>query len=135
MAGEKTEKRPVNEKDAKKQDNSSNESSSSSATSSVLDTLSIVTDNLETYQGRDTVITLAHYIALILADMCTFYGYKKRVSERFVNMFVQLSNCRVMLRLFDDFGAVRELYRFQKEQQAKVDTFKVIPVFHSLTWF
>lgn len=86
----------------------------------ILNTLSIITDNLETYQGRDTIITLTHYIALIVADLCTVYGYKRRVSERFVNMYVQLSNCRVMLRLFDDFGAIREYWRFRKSQQIKV---------------
>jgi hypothetical protein len=41
----------------------------------VLDTLSTITDNLETYQGRDTVITLMHYLALIAADMCTYYRW------------------------------------------------------------
>ena len=99
----------------------------SSATSYILDKLSIVTDNLETYQGRDTVITLLHYWALILADICTYYSYSKtgrkgkkvkqnknmtELGENFVNMFVQLSNCRVMLRLFDDFNAIRDIYRF-----------------------
>lgn len=34
------------------------------------------------------------------------------LGENFVNMFVQLSNCRVMLRLFDDFNAIRDIYRF-----------------------
>ena len=92
-----------------------------------MDKLSIVTDNLETYQGRDTVITLLHYIALIFADICAYYSYSKtgrggkklkrnknmtELSENFVNMFIQLSNCRVMLRLFDDFNAIRDLYRF-----------------------
>lgn len=92
-----------------------------------MDKLSIVTDNLETYQGRDTVITLTHYLALIFADICAYYSYSKtgrrgkklrqnknmtELGENFVNMFVQLSNCRVMLRLFDDFGAIRDFYRF-----------------------
>lgn len=67
-----------------------------------LDQLSIITDNLETYQGRDTVITLFHYLALIAADFCTFFslGVKHNMSDNFVNMFVQLSNCRVMLSTF-----------------------------------
>ncbi|CAF0920703.1 unnamed protein product [Brachionus calyciflorus] len=87
----------------------------------ILDKLSIVTDNLETYQGRDTVITLLHYIALIIADLCTYFkwGRKKKYGDRFVNMFVQLSNCRVMLRLFDDFNAIREYYRFYKDEKLK----------------
>jgi hypothetical protein len=95
----------------------------------VMTKLSIITDNLETYVGRDTVITLTHYLALIIADLCTYYriGAKKRkgqspFSAHFVNMFVQLSNCRVMLRLFDDFGAIRDLYRFYKSQSIKVDS-------------
>lgn len=91
----------------------------------VLGKLSVVADNLETYQGRDTLITLLHYIALILADMCTYFRWgggkkKNKMSERFVNMFVQLSNCRVMLRLLDDFGAIRDYYRFYKDENAKV---------------
>ncbi len=88
----------------------------------LLNKLSIITDNLETYQGRDTVITLLHYLALIMADICVVFkwGKKKKLGENFVNMFVQLSNCRVMLRLFDDWSAIREYYRFNKEQNEKV---------------
>ena len=88
----------------------------------ILNKLSIITDNLETYQGRDTVITLLHYLALIAADLCTYFrwGRKKKFSDHFVNMFVQLSNCRVMLRLFDDFNCIREYYRFYKDETAQV---------------
>jgi hypothetical protein len=102
------------------------EESKSKSENVILNKLSIVTDNLETYQGRDTVITLFHYIALILADLCTYFriggkSKKKNMSHLFVNMFVQLSNCRVMLRLFDDFSAIREYYRFFKDEKAKVN--------------
>jgi hypothetical protein len=94
----------------------------------LLNKLSVVADNMETYQGRDTLITFMHYIALVLADICCFFriGRKagKRMSERFVNAFVQLSNCRVMLRLLDDFGAIRDFYRFYKDENAKVFTFE-----------
>jgi hypothetical protein len=51
-------------KDAKKEESSV-----------VLDTLSTITDNLETYQGRDTLITLMHYLALIAADKCNYYRW------------------------------------------------------------
>lgn len=109
-----------------KEDEAKKESGTTSGRGSwVLDKLSVVADNLETYQGRDTLITLLHYIALILADMCTYFRWgggkkKNKMSERFVNMFVQLSNCRVMLRLLDDFGAIRDYYRFYKDENAKV---------------
>ena len=94
-----------------------------------------MTDNLETYQGRDTMITLFHYFALIFADICAYYSYSKtgrsgkkikrnknmtELGENFVNMFVQLSNCRVMLRLFDDFNAIRDIYRFFSKKAEKV---------------
>ena len=98
---------------------------SASGETGLLSKLSIVADNLETYQGRDTLITLFHYIALILADLFVFFklgGKKnsKRMSEHLVNLFVQLSNCRVMLRLLDDFGAIRDFYRFYKDEGSKV---------------
>jgi hypothetical protein len=90
----------------------------------ILNKLSITATNLETYQARDTLITFMHWIALICADICCYFriGRKggKVMSKRFVNMFVQLSNCRVMLRLLDDFGAVRDYYRFFKDENAKV---------------
>ena len=91
--------------------------------SQLLTTLSIVTDNLETYQGRDTLLALLHYWALIVADMCVvvnWSGTGNEMGERFLNMFLQLNNCRVMLRLFDDFGAIREYYRFHKANDMKV---------------
>lgn len=88
----------------------------------ILTKLSIITDNLETYQGRDTVITLLHYIALIIADLCTYFrwGRRNKISKLFINMFIQLSSCRVMLRIFDDFSAIREYYRFYKNEKLKV---------------
>jgi len=83
--------------------------------SPILNQLSIITDNLETYQGRDTCITAMHWTALVIADLCTFLGYDS-MGEKFVKMFLTLSACRVMLRLFDDSNAIREYYRFTKEQ-------------------
>ena len=94
----------------------------------VLNKLSVVADNLETYQGRDTLVTLLHYLALIVADACAFFRLGRRprkTSVRFVNMFVQLSNCRVMLRLFDSFGAIRDYYRFITDDQIKVSVAKL----------
>lgn len=93
----------------------------------ILTKLSIITDNLETYQGRDTVITLLHYVALIIADLCTYFrwGRKKKISKLFINMFIQLSSCRVMLRIFDDFSAIREYYRFYKNEKLKVRPIKL----------
>jgi hypothetical protein len=81
----------------------------------ILNVLSTITDNLDTYQGRDTAITLMHYIPLIIADACTYFSLScGHMSENFVNMYLTLANCRVMLRLFDDFNAIREFYRFKK---------------------
>jgi hypothetical protein len=81
----------------------------------ILNVLSTITDNLDTYQGRDTAITLMHYIPLIIADVCTYFSLScGHMSENFVNMYLTLANCRVMLRLFDDFNAIREFYRFKK---------------------
>ena len=55
----------------------------------VLSQLSIVTDNLETYAARDALIALMHYIALILADFCSYFslGNEQNLSDNFVNMF------------------------------------------------
>ena len=63
--------------------------------SPLLNQLSIITDNLETYQGRDTCITAMHWTALVIADLCTFLGYDS-MGEKFVKMFLTLSACRVM---------------------------------------
>ena len=63
--------------------------------SPLLNQLSIITDNLETYQGRDTCITAMHWTSLVIADLCTFLGYDS-MGEKFVKMFLTLSACRVM---------------------------------------
>jgi len=84
--------------------------------SPLLNQLSIITDNLETYQGRDTCITGMHWMALIIADICTFMNYND-MGDKFVKMFLTLSACRVMLRLFDDSNAIREYYRFTQVQK------------------
>ena len=59
------------------------------ASSPLLDQLSIVTDNLETYPARDALIALFHYIALICADFCSYFslGADRNLSDNFVNMF------------------------------------------------
>jgi hypothetical protein len=64
--------------------------------SPLLNQLSIITDNLETYQGRDTCITGLHWTALVIADLCTYFSYNA-MGEKFVKMFLTLSACRVML--------------------------------------
>ncbi len=46
--------------------------------SPILNQLSIITDNLETYQGRDTCLTAMHWTALVIADLCkTFTNLPK----------------------------------------------------------
>ena len=66
----------------------------SEISSPMLDQLSIVTDNLETYPARDALIALFHYIALILADFCSYFsiGADRNLSENFVNMFGKNQN-------------------------------------------
>jgi hypothetical protein len=88
----------------------------------LLNKLSTITDNLDTYLGRDAMIVLLSYFPLIAADLCSFYGYgeKENYADNCVKMFLALSSCRVMLRLFDDCGCIREYYRFRKSQQIKV---------------
>lgn len=132
----------VLKEDTKKNSAQAEETSGNSTTGYLMDKLSIVTDNLETYQGRDTLITLTHYLALIFADICAFYSYSKTgkkkikrnknmsdLGENFVNMFVQLSNCRVMLRLFDDFSAIREIYRFFRSSATEKVPNRIIIIF------
>lgn len=98
--------------DGKNKENNDNKSNDESK---ILDMLSTITNNLDTYQGRDTAITLLHYIALVIADVCLFFNLPcNYLSKNFVNMFIALSNCRVCLRLFDDWSAIREFYRFKK---------------------
>ncbi len=88
----------------------------------LLNKLSLITDNLDTYLGRDAMIVLLSYFPLIAADLCTYfqYGEKENYVNSCVNMFLALSSCRIMLRLFDDCGCIREYYRFRKAQQIKV---------------
>jgi hypothetical protein len=68
------------------------ETTSSASSGGVLDTLSIVTDNLETYQGRDTLITLMHYLALIAADLCSYYHWGKSMLHSLLISFIFISS-------------------------------------------
>lgn len=81
----------MSEEENKKQENEQQ----AEPESRLLNQLSIITDNLETYQGRDTCITGLHWLALIIADSFTYMGYDS-MGERFVKMFLTLSACRVM---------------------------------------
>jgi len=87
----------------------------------LINTLSTITDGLDTYAGRDAAIVLLSYFPLIAADLCSFNGWgeKNNYVEACVNMFLALSSCRIMLRLFDDFGCIREYLRFRKAQSIK----------------
>lgn len=84
--------------------------------------LATITDGLDTYAGRDAAIVLLSYLPLFAADYCTFTGFgeKQNYAQACVNMFLALSSCRIMLRLFDDFGCVREYIRFARTQRVKV---------------
>ena len=86
------------------------------------DKLSTITDGLDTYAGRDAVIVLLSYLPLFAADFCTFTGFgeERDYAQAFVNMFLALSSCRIMLRLFDDCGCIREYIRFSRAQRIKV---------------
>lgn len=88
----------------------------------LINTLSTITDGLDTYMGRDAAIVLLSYFPLIAADLCTFnsWGAKENYAEACINMFLALSSCRIMLRLFDDLGCIREYFRFRKAQNIKV---------------
>ena len=88
----------------------------------LINTLSTITDGLDTYAGRDAAIVLLSYFPLFAADLCTFnsWGVKEDYAGACVNMFLALSSCRIMLRLFDDFGCIREYLRFRKAQSIKV---------------
>lgn len=83
--------------------------------------LATITDGLDTYAGRDAAIVLLSYLPLFAADYCTFTGFgeKQNYAQACVNMFLALSSCRIMLRLFDDFGCVREYIRFARAQRVK----------------
>lgn len=85
------------------------------------DVLSRITDGLDTYAGRDAAVVLLSYFPLFAADFCLFTGYgeKQNYADACVNMFLALSSCRIMLRLFDDFGCVREYIRFSRAQRIK----------------
>jgi hypothetical protein len=74
----------------------------SETSSPVLDQLSIVTDNLETYPARDALIALFHYIALILADFCSYFsiGTERNLSDNFVNMFGKKKLKRTIIYTF-----------------------------------
>lgn len=87
----------------------------------LINTLSTITDGLDTYAGRDAAIVLLSYFPLFAADLCTFnsWGVKEDYAGACVNMFLALSSCRIMLRLFDDFGCIREYLRFRKAQSIK----------------
>ncbi len=85
--------------------------------SAVLNVLSTITDNLETYQGRDVAICVVHYIGLIIADILAYFSFAVHLSQKFVDMYNTLANTRVCLRLFDDCNAIREFYRFHELNQ------------------
>jgi len=85
----------------------------------IVEKLSTVTDNLDTYLGRDAMIVLLSYLPLIVADLCSFNGWGDDYAKSCVNMFLALSSCRIMLRLFDDCGCIREYFRFRKAQRIK----------------
>lgn len=103
------------------QENSGNEGG-------LLNRLSIITDNLNTYPGRDTVITLWLYVALIIADVCAYNSAYNcaPLSDNYIQMSIVLSDCRVMLRLFDDWDAVRNMYRFLKSPEQVLVVFETL---------
>lgn len=83
------------------------------------DTLSTITNGLDTYAGRDAGVVMLSFPPLLLADLYTYKGWNSEYSDACVNAFLALSSCRIMMRLFDLPGCVREYFRFQRAQAMK----------------
>jgi hypothetical protein len=113
MSDEKTDEKP-------------GEEVKSDGSITVLNVLSKITDNLETYQGRDVAICIVHYVGLIIADLLAFFSFAEHLSQKFVDIHNTLANTRVCLRLFDDCNAIREFYRFHKANKVFNNNFQTM---------
>ncbi len=88
----------------------------------LVDTLSTITNGLDTYAGRDAAVVMLSFPPLLVADLYTYNGWSDTYAEACVNAFLALSSCRIMMRLFDAPGCIREYFRFQSAQNTKVLT-------------
>ena len=66
-------------------------------------------DLLNYYDGRDAAITLTLYIACLLSG---FYPVKSNLHRSFQRIAKRLTDCRVVLRLYDDLGVIRNLFTY-----------------------
>jgi hypothetical protein len=62
-------------------------------------------DVLDVYEGRDAAITFTLYFCCLLSG---FYPRKSATSRTLIRIFKRLESCRVVLRLFDDLGILRD---------------------------
>ena len=71
--------------------------------------ISRTTDVLNYYDGRDAAITLTLYVACLLSG---FYPVKSNLHRSFQRIFKRLVDCRIVLRLYDDLGVLRNFFTY-----------------------
>lgn len=73
-----------------------------------MDNLSLVSDYLSTYQGRDKLLRTLSYAAKLASGI----PYSEETVEKLKKFGSEMSSCRVILRLLDDIPAWHDALSF-----------------------
>lgn len=81
-----------------------------------MDQLEKLSRNLGTYNGRDSVIRFVAYFSVLVSELIRMvFGKKARgIYEAIHTLGKQFSNCRVIMRFFDDLPAICALVKYWK---------------------
>ena len=81
-----------------------------------MDQLESVSKNLGTYNGRDSVIRFVAYFSVLVSELIRMvFGENARtIYEAIHTLGKQFSNCRLIMRFFDDLPAIYALVKYLK---------------------
>jgi hypothetical protein len=77
-----------------------------------------LSNRLNTYYGRDTSLRLIQYLTLLIHGVLEIVNYKTNNSSPFLSCAKQFSNCRLIMRFFDDLPAITKLYNYYIETKS-----------------
>lgn len=72
-----------------------------------METVALISGYLETYEGRDKFLRTLSYAAKLVSGYAKTTSGHGPTSGNLKKLGSELSKCRVILRLLDDFGAIR----------------------------
>ncbi|UJR30872.1 hypothetical protein I4U23_018385 [Adineta vaga] len=88
-------------------------------------------DVLSSYEGRDAAITFTLYFCCLLSG---FHPRKSTWHRSLQRIYKRLEDCRVVLRLYDDLGILRDFFTYELRPGERNQIVRILKCLHYISW-